>query len=104
MRTRNLVAAIFLGSLVAGGAALADEKPAAPKCRAVDAADPSKVIAEAADALTTKCVRQLEEKVRAGACSEAANRGKRLELVTQFDHMVGKAKMKDGKITVSCPK
>lgn len=76
--------------------------PAAPKCRAVDPADASKVLAEAEDTLTTKCERLLEAKVRAGACTEAANRGKRLELVTQFDHTVGKTKMKDGKIVVTC--
>lgn len=101
----RVVAAAFL--LGASAAAFADgpEAPvAAPKCRAVDAADPSKVLAEAEDKLTTRCERLLEAKVRAGACTDVANKGKRLELVTQFDHMVGKTRMKDGKITVVCPR
>ena len=102
MTNKLLAAALFLGSLAVGGVAAADDP--APKCRAVDAADPSKVLAEAEDKLTTKCGRLLEAKVKAGACTEAANKGKTLELVTQFDHMIGKAKMKDGKISVSCPR
>jgi hypothetical protein len=86
----------------------ADAKPVepatVPKCRAVDAADATKVIAEAEDKLTTKCVRLLQDKVKAGPCTEEANKGKKLELVTQFDHMIGKNKMKDGKISLTCPK
>ncbi len=110
MTKRILTAAVFLGSLAAGGTAFADDAkpPAEPvassKCRAVDAADTSKVLAEAEDKLTTKCARLLEAKVKAGACTEAANQGKTLELVTQFDHMIGKVKMRDGKISVTCPK
>jgi hypothetical protein len=88
----------------------ADSKPnpdaaaAVPKCRAVDKADATKVLAEAEDKLTTKCVRLLQDKIKAGACAEEANKGKKLELVTQFDHMIGKTKMKDGKISMTCPK
>ena len=77
---------------------------AVPKCRAVDKADATKVLAEAEDKLTTKCVRLLQDKIKAGACAEEANKGKKLELVTQFDHMIGKTKMKDGKISLTCPK
>lgn len=99
------MAVLVLGTLAIGRAARADDSGAvAAKCRAVDAADTSKVLAEAEDKLTTKCVRLLQDKLRAGACTEAANKGKTLELVTQFDHMIGKAKMKDGKITLTCPK
>lgn len=108
MLNRIVAIAFLLGAIppaLADGPDAPPPTPAAtPKCRAVDAADPSKVIAEAEDKLTTKCVRLLEAKVRAGACTDGANRGKRLDLVTQFDHMVGKTKMKDGKITVACPK
>ncbi|MEO7092738.1 MAG: hypothetical protein ABI175_05775 [Polyangiales bacterium] len=77
---------------------------AVPKCRAVDNADASKVLAEAEDKLTTKCERLLQDKIKTGACAEAANKGRKLELVTQFDHMIGKARMKDGKISMTCPK
>ncbi len=96
---------LVLGTLAIGRVARAeDAAAAAPKCRAVDPADSSKVLAEAEDKLTTKCVRLLQDKLKAGACTEAANKGKTLELVTQFDHMIGKAKMKDGKISMTCPK
>jgi hypothetical protein len=110
--TKGLLASVFfLGSLACGSAfadAPADSKPnpdaALPKCRAVDKADATKVLAEAEDKLTTKCSRLLEAKIKAGACTEAANKGKTLQLVTQFDHMIGKAKMKDGTLSVACPK
>ncbi len=114
MTKRILASVMLLGSLSAGGAAFADEAkkapakeadPAAiPKCRAVDPANANKVLAEAEDRLTTKCVRLLQDKLKAGACAEDANKGKKLELVTQFDHMIGKTKMRDGTISMTCPK
>jgi len=105
MTKRILAAVVFVGSLAGGSAFADDAKPAAvPKCRAVDAADATKVVAEAEDMLTTKCTRLLEAKAKAAVCADAANKGKKVDLVTQFDHMIGKAKMKDGKLTVSCGK
>jgi hypothetical protein len=111
MTKRIIASVIFLGSLTLGSAAFADDAKqpapdtaAVPKCRAVDKADATKVLAEAEDKLTTKCARLLQDKLKAGACTDPANKGKKLELVTQFDHMIGKTKMKDGKISMTCPK
>jgi hypothetical protein len=87
------------------GAATAPAEPAAvPKCRAVDKADTTKVLGEAEDKLSTKCTRLLTDKVKETACADAANAGKKIEWVTQFDHMIGKNKLKDGKGSFTCPK
>lgn len=105
MTKRIVAVAVFLGAITAGSAAFAQAKSVVvPKCRAVDKADPTKVVAEAEDKLTTKCVRLLQDKIKAGVCTEEANKGKKLEFVTQFDHMIGKMKMKDGKVSLTCPK
>lgn len=88
-----------------GTAAPAATAPAvAPKCRAVDKADATKVMAEAEDKLVTKCTRLLTEKVKEASCADAANAGKKMEWVVQFDHTIGKKKMKDGKGSITCPK
>jgi len=79
--------------------------PAAmPKCRAVDKADATKVIAEAEDKLATKCTRLLSDKVKEAKCADAANKGVKQEWVVQFDHMIGKTKLKDSKGSITCPK
>ena len=80
------------------------EPAATPKCRAVDKADATKVIAEAEDKLATKCTRLLTDKVKAAKCADAAAKGVKQEWVVQFDHMIGKTKMKDGKGSITCPK
>ena len=93
------------GTGAGSGAAAAPVEPATvSKCRAVDKADATKVLAEAEDKLSTKCTRVLTEKVKESGCADAANAGKKLEWVVQFDHMIGKTKLKDGKGSISCPK
>ena len=74
---------------------------AVPKCRALDLVDPTKVIAEAEDKLVTKCVRLLTDKLKANWCS-AENKGKKFEYTTDYDHMVGKTKMKAKKTAYTC--
>ncbi|GEM_PF-5870436 len=87
-----------------GAAAPPAEPAAVPKCRAVDKADATKVLAEAEDKLSTKCTRLLTDKVKATACADAANAGKKIEWITQYDHTIGKTKQKDGKGSATCPK
>lgn len=87
----------------------AEDKAAAataapPKCRAVETADATKGLGEAEDKLTTKCSRLVMEKVKAAKCADAANKGKKIEYTVQFDHMIGKTKMKDVKQSFTCPK
>jgi len=77
---------------------------AVPKCRAVETADATKVIAEAEDKLVTKCARLVQEKVKAAKCADAANKGVKIEYTNQYDHLIGKNKMKDTKGTLTCPK
>ncbi|MFN0253862.1 MAG: hypothetical protein ACKV2T_43760 [Kofleriaceae bacterium] len=86
------------------GAAAPADAAATPKCRAVDKADATKVLGEAEDKLSTRCARFLTNKMKETACADAANTGKRVEWVTQFDHMIGKNKLKDGKGSFTCPK
>ena len=80
------------------------EPAATPKCRAVDKADATKLIAEAEDKLATKCTRLLTDKVKEAKCTDAAAKGVKQEWVVQFDHMIGKTKMKDSKGSITCPK
>jgi hypothetical protein len=87
-----------------GSGAMAVPAPAPPKCRAVEKADATKVMAEAEDKLSTKCTRMLTDKVKETACADTANAGKKVEWVVQFDHMIGKNKLKDGKGSITCPK
>ena len=87
------------------GAGSAAAPPAAvPHCRIVEKDDATKVIAEAEDKLSTKCSRAVAEKAKEAKCADAANKGKKIEYVTQFDHMIGKNKLKDGKGSFTCPK
>jgi len=79
-----------------------------PKCHAVEKDDATKLIAEAEDKSIVKCTSALMAKVKEAKCSDVANKGKKINYTTQFDHMIGKGptakKMKDGNSGVTCPK
>jgi len=62
-----------------------------PKCRALDAADSKTVLAEAADKLSTQCAKLLVEKLQQTWCT-ADNKGKKLDYMTDFDHVLGAGK------------
>jgi len=76
-----------------------------PKCRALDAADANVVIAEAADKLSTQCLKLLVEKVHQTWCT-ADNKGKKLDYVTEYDHVLGAGKyakpVKGSKQSLTC--
>jgi hypothetical protein len=72
------------------------EAPAAssgiPRCRALDLADATKVIAAAEDKLSTTCVRMLDEKLQDVLCADAAAKGKSFDYTLDVDHTVGTGK------------
>jgi len=76
-----------------------------PKCRALDAADGKTVLAEAADSLSTQCAKLLVDKLQQSWCT-ADNKGKKLDYVTDYDHVLGAGKwakpVKGTKQSFSC--
>lgn len=62
-----------------------------PRCRALDAGDGKTVLAEAADNLSTQCAKLLVEKLQQSWCT-ADNKGKKLDYVTDYDHVLGAGK------------
>jgi len=62
-----------------------------PKCRALDATDGKTVLAEAADKLSTECAKLLVGKLQQSWCT-ADNKGKKLDYLTEYDHVLGAGK------------
>ena len=102
---KSFLAAPFLLGLatIAVADSKADDKrplPAdAPKCRAVDA--DSKTIAEASEASLAKCGTLLMEAVRVARCT-ADMKGKKVDYTVSADHVIGNAKVKDRKTSLTC--
>lgn len=74
------------------------------KCRALDVGD-GKLIAEAEDKSAIKCTSLLMTALRKHWCT-AANKGKKFDYLSEFDHVIGTGKfaqkMKGKKSTLTC--